>query len=76
MKRIAMHPFLRFALGIDAAGSGALGVLLLALPATLAGLFDLPQPMLFYLGLFFVAYAAFVALLASRARPPALLVWV
>lgn len=76
MKRLTMNPFLRGALSIDAIGSGALGALLLAAPARLAGLFNLPQPMLFYLGLFFVVYASCVALLATRDRPPAVFVWI
>jgi hypothetical protein len=75
MTRLSMNRFLRGALVADAIASGAMGVLLSALPATLAQLLALPEPLLRYAGAFLVVYAAFVGWLAARERPHALLVW-
>ncbi len=74
MKTLTMNPVLRGALAIDAVASGVLGVLLASLPEQLARLLHLPETMLLYTGAFLVAYAAFVGLLATRERPPSLLV--
>lgn len=75
MPSITINPFLRGALAVDAIGSAATGALLAALPARLAALFNLPQPLLFDIGVFFLVYAAFVAVLATRPRLPAWIVW-
>src|SRR5262245_18296011 len=75
MKRIPMTSFLRGALAADAIASGAMGLLLLSLPGTLAELFDLALALLQYVGAILVAYSAFVGWLALRPRPPAALVW-
>lgn len=76
MQSINLNPFLRGALAVDAIGSGAVGVLLAAMPAQLAALFNLPQALLADVGLFFIVYAAVVAFLATRARLPSLIVWI
>jgi hypothetical protein len=75
MSRISMNPFLRAALGIDAAASGTMGVALSAAPGLLANLFNLPHAMLVHVGAFLIVYGVFVALLAMLQRPPASLVW-
>src|SRR5215475_829612 len=76
MTRINMDPLLRAALGIDALASGAMGLLLSALPTSLADLFALPEPLLRYTGAFLIAYAVFVAVLASRGKPLLPLLWI
>jgi hypothetical protein len=65
---------LRLALLTDAAGSGAAGVLLATAAGPLVPLTGLPRTLLFGCGLFFVAYAAFVAWLGTRDHPPSVLV--
>lgn len=75
MNRTTMNPFLRKTLAADAIASGAIGVLLAALPAYLAGLLGLPEALLEYTGVFLLGYAAFVAWLATRSRPVTALVW-
>lgn len=75
MTRLSMNRLLRGALFADAIASGAMGVLLSALPTTLASLLALPEPLLRYTGAFLVLYAAFVGWLGARARPHALLIW-
>lgn len=74
MKRIPMTLFLRRALTADAIASAAMGLLLLSLPGTLSELFNLTRA-LQYVGVFLVAYSAFVGWLALRPRPAAALVW-
>lgn len=75
MNRTTMNPFLRLALAADAIASGAMGVLLAALPAYLAGLLGLPEALLGYVGVFLLGYAMFVAWLATRRRPATALLW-
>jgi hypothetical protein len=58
--------FLRFVLMLDAAVSGATGLLMAFLAAPLAKLLNVPEDLLFYAGLVLFPYAAFVAWLARR----------
>jgi F0F1-type ATP synthase assembly protein I len=71
MPAIPGTSLLRRALWADALASGALAALLLAAPALLAHLLRLPQSLLAGVGAFLLPYAAFVAWLAPRDRPPA-----
>jgi hypothetical protein len=59
---------LRLALRLDAAASGALGVLLAAGGALLDGLLDIPTAVLVPVGAFLVLYAAGLWLVGSRPR--------
>ncbi len=68
------HP-LKTALSIDATVSGASGIALLVLDGPLARWTDLPAPLLFWVGLFFVGCAALMAFTASRSPIPAPLAW-
>ncbi|WP_293854152.1 hypothetical protein [uncultured Alsobacter sp.] len=65
---------LRLALLVDAAGSGATGLLFALGYGPLAGLTGLPRMLLLACGVFFVAYAAFVFWLGRHERPLAALV--
>lgn len=65
---------LRLALLTDAGGSAAAGLLLALGSGPLAGLTGLPRALLVGCGLFFAAYAAFVAWLGTRERPISALV--
>jgi hypothetical protein len=76
MKRISIDTFLRGALAADGFASGVLGVLLFALPDTLAGLLGLADMLLRDVGLFLMAYGVFVGVLATRPRTAAALVWI
>jgi len=75
MKHIPMNSFLRGALGVDAVASGAMGIALSAAPGLLARVLGLPETPLYYVGVFLIAYAMFVAWTALRSRPESLLVW-
>ncbi|MGS2616296.1 hypothetical protein ACVCAH_17485 [Micromonospora sp. LZ34] len=59
---------LRFALKQDAMGSGANGVVYVAVAAIFGELFGLPAAFLYPVGVFLVAFAAGLFLLASRPR--------
>ncbi|MET8832743.1 hypothetical protein ABZV78_02325 [Micromonospora sp. NPDC004540] len=66
-----IHPtadakLLRFALKQDAMGSGANGVVYLVVAAIFGELFGLPAALLYPIGVFLVAWAAALFLLASR----------
>lgn len=65
---ITPSPLLRQALLLDAAASGAAGLLMLLAGPTLAGLLALPEPLLRYAGLVCVIWGAFVGWLGCRAR--------
>ncbi len=71
----AQNPFLRNALFIDAAASGATGLLMLAGAGLVAGLLGLPEPLLRWAGAVLIPYVAFVAWIASRDRIPVAGVW-
>jgi hypothetical protein len=66
---------LRFALRLDAAGSGALGVLGLAAAAPLADLLGTTAGALFGIGAFFVVYALVLLPLAARPVIPRAAAW-
>lgn len=59
---------LRLALKLDAAASGALGALLVAAGSVLDDLLGLPLALLLPVGLFLLAYAAFVWVVGTRSR--------
>jgi hypothetical protein len=67
--------FLRRVLALDSASCLALGLLLALGAGPLAELFGLGERLLFGAGLLLLPLAAFIAWLASRAVPPAPLVW-
>ena len=71
----AHAPPLRRALLLDAAASGALGLLLAIGAGALAAPFGLPIALLRGVGLFLVPFAASLVWLATRERPPLALVW-
>ena len=60
--------FLRRALMLDAAASGATGLLMIAGAGVLESLLALPAPLLRGAGLVLVPYVAFVVLVATRAN--------
>ncbi len=60
---------LRLPLLVDAAASGAAGLLLAALPGALGRLLGLPPALLLGVGLFLLVYAAGVGLVGMRAAP-------
>lgn len=72
---IASSPFLRRALAADAITSGAMGVLLAAAGGVLEGLLGIPAAFSHPVGLFLVAYAAFIAWMAVKPSLPGRLVW-
>lgn len=67
---IAITPFLRKVLYLDAATSGAAAVLCLAGAPLLAPLTGLPQGLLFWAGVLLVPFAAMLVVLARRAMVP------
>ena len=67
--------FLRHVLRLDALSCIACGVLQLGFPAVSARLFNLPQELVTYTGLFLLAYGAAVAVASTRALIPRPLVW-
>ncbi|MGE0153878.1 MAG: hypothetical protein AB7R90_14780 [Reyranellaceae bacterium] len=64
---------LRRALLLDALASGAMGIVMAAASGFVARLLDLPASFVLYVGLFLIAFAAF--LLALRRYPVPALVW-
>ena len=75
MERIIPSDFLRRVLLADAVSSGAMGLLLALLAGPLSRWFGLPSALLLEVGLFLLAFAAFVAVLGLRRASPRLLVW-
>ena len=71
--RPASAPNLRWVLGLDAATCLAMGMLLVAGAAPLAGLLALPQALLLWAGIVLFPCAALMACTAALLRP--LLVW-
>ena len=65
--------FLRQALLLDAAASGALGIVMAAAPGFVGRLLNLPTGFVLYIGLFFIVFAA--GLLVLRRYPVPALVW-
>ena len=62
---------LRRALLLDAAASGAMGVLFLLAAASLAGLLGLPVALVRYVGAFLIPFAAALLWIATRSNVPA-----
>jgi hypothetical protein len=75
MTSIIANPFLKRALLADAAVSGAVALLQLALPGRLAAWTGLPSALLLGTGAFLVGYVALLVALASRARVLPALIW-
>ena len=70
---IAITPFLRRVLYLDAATSGAAAVLCIAGSPLLAPLTGLPQSLLFWAGVVLVPFVAMLLALARRATAPRLM---
>lgn len=68
MTTLHPSPFLRRLLLVDAAISGATGVLMLAGAAVLQGMFDLPAALIRYSGLVLLPFAAMVLYFARTQR--------
>jgi len=66
---------LRAVLAIDAGTCLAMGLLLVAAAAPLAGLLGLPEPLLFWAGMLLFPCAALMAGTAAMRPPPAALAW-
>ena len=66
---------LKYALLGDAFASGAMGLLLVAAAAPLAGLLGLPESLLRVAGASLLPFAAIVAWIGTRADPPRVAVW-
>ncbi|MBG0814480.1 hypothetical protein [Planomonospora sp. ID82291] len=63
-------PFLTRALQADTLLTGGFGILLAAAATPLAGLLDLPEPLLRWAGIVLLPITAFLAYLATRPVPP------
>lgn len=72
---VTVTPFLRNALLLDAAGSAAVGIALVAAPARLADLFALPQTLLLVVGILIFGWVALLIAAARRPMLPAALAW-
>jgi hypothetical protein len=68
MRTIHPSPLLKWALGADAAVSGALGAIQCVAAGTLAGVLGLPGALLAGTGAFLLGYAALLVALARRER--------
>ncbi len=75
MSTIHPTPFLRNVLLLDAAASGATGLLLIAGAGLLDGLLGLPVALMREAGLILIPYVAFVAWAGTRERVPRGAVW-
>jgi hypothetical protein len=75
MQSIKSSALLRRVLLTDAACSAGMGVVLLALAPTLAGLLNLPASLLSEAGAVLLPFAAFVGYLATREQPARIGVW-
>lgn len=72
---VTVTPFLRIALLLDAVGSAAVGVALLAAPSLLADLFSLPRTLLLVVGVGIFGWVALLGLAARRPALPAAIAW-
>ncbi|NRF65633.1 hypothetical protein HLB44_01415 [Aquincola sp. S2] len=68
MRTIHPSPLLKFALLLDAAGSGAMALLQLAASSALTDALQLPRMLLVESGLFMAGYAVLLVVLARSAR--------
>jgi hypothetical protein len=75
MQSIKSSALLRRVLLTDAACSAGMGVALLTLAPTLAGLFNLPAGLVSEAGAVLLPFAAFVGYLATREQPARIGVW-
>lgn len=75
MTTVSVTPFLRFALLVDAAVSGAMALLLIAAAGPLAGLLHLPEALLSAVGLVLAPYVIVVGWLGTRTTLPRAAVW-
>ena len=76
MHSTSTSSFLRRVLAFDAVSSGAMGLGVLLLAPTLAGVLQLPADLLRQVGFVLLPFAAFVGFLASRAQPSRIGVWI
>lgn len=67
--------FLRRVLQLDAAATGATGLLLLGGTSLLHGLLNLPMPLMVYAGIFCVAWAITLGIASLRAQISRSFVW-
>lgn len=67
---VVVTPFLRNALLLDAAVSAAVGIVLLAATDYLAGLLDLPAPLLFWAGVIIFVWVAMLVVASMRTVLP------
>lgn len=72
---VTVTPFLRNALLLDAAGSTAVGLALVAAPARLADLFALPQMLLLVVGILIFGWVALLVIAARARTLPAAIAW-
>lgn len=72
---VTVTPFLRNALLLDAAGSTAVGLALVAAPARLADLFALRQMLLFVVGILIFGWVALLVIAARAQALPAAIAW-
>ncbi|MEQ8450245.1 MAG: hypothetical protein RIB97_11220 [Nitratireductor sp.] len=70
---VAITPFLRNALYLDAAVSGAAGLLMAGGAGLLSPLLGLPQPLLLWAGLVLIPFVAMLVFTARKERVPRLL---
>lgn len=75
MSTVRVTPFLRLALGLDAAVSGATAVLMAAGASFLSAWTRLPESLLTWVGLGLLPYVLVVAWMATRPTLPRLGVW-
>jgi hypothetical protein len=75
MSTVRVTPFLRFALGIDAAISAATALLMIAGTSLLAAWTRLPEPLLTWVGAGLLPYVVVVGWMTTRASLPRAGVW-
>lgn len=75
MTTTSISPFLRRVLAADAIMSGACGLLLLLASGVLGAPLGLPEPLLRWVGVILLPFAAFVGYLAASGRAPRAAVW-
>ena len=75
MSSIQASTFLRRVLLLDAASSGAMGLLLVACSSLLAGALNLPADLLREAGIVLLPFAASLVWIATRQRMPRAFVW-
>jgi hypothetical protein len=71
-----VNPFLRFALRLDAAVSGTMGLLLTLASEPVAKLFSMPATFIFVVGMMCLPFSAALAWLSAQAKVPTSAVWI